>query len=442
MLTGDLLRAQLRAGRVTPRWVDPGGPGVQLLSEQLVAIFGRAVGSSLGELEADVEALAAEHPEPLLVKGMAKLLRDRTTVETAASVEPATLRFAVFEAAQAVRPVRPGGGDGFASREAVLEAVAARLGLTVAEVEAGLFADRPGALRVTACELPAADELVPRYNLALAQGLLVRAREVSVVFKQLEHKRLRALLGAIKFHRLLVRAERLDGDGLRLTLDGPMSLQQQTGRYGLQLALLLPHIARVGAFALEAELLWNKGAARGTVVRLALSEKSPILGLAAATPGVWESAEERQFKAAWEASGTAWRLEPGLALFELGGRDVLAPDYRIVHPDGREAWLELLWSWRRSNVGARLARIAEHGPSNLILAWARRGGLEGEVAELEAAGLATYGFKGVVVPERVVALAEAVGRLPEVVSAAPEAPAKAKRRPRAVKVRGDGSAAS
>ncbi len=424
MLSGDLLRAQLRAGRVIPRFLDGDSDSARLLASRLREIFELAVGQTVGELEAAIEALAAEHPEPVLVKGMAKLLHDLSTVETAATLEPSAIRAAVFAEAQRVRPVRPGGGGGFAAREEVVARVASGLGIRPEDVEAWLFADRPGAQRVTACELPPAEELAPRYNLALAQGILSRAREVRVVLKDLDNKRLRALLAAIKFHRLLVRAEPVRGDsgGLRLTLDGPMSLQQQTGRYGLQLAMMLPHLHRAGPFTLEADVTWHRGSARGTEVTLALSEKSPVGGpasmLRTLDRGVWESAEEQHLRAAWEACKTPWRLEPGLTVFELGGRDVLAPDFHLVHPDGREAWLEIFWTWRRSNVGERLLRLRDHAPPNLIVAWARRGGLEGELAELEAGGdgraLALYGFKGVIVPSSLIALAEAVATVPAV----------------------------
>jgi hypothetical protein len=435
MLSGELLRAQLRAGRVLPRFLDGEADGVTLLASRLLEIFGAAVGARVTDLEAAIEALAAEHPEPVLVKGMAKLLHDLATFETAATLDPSTLRAAVFAEAQRVRPVRPGGGGGFAAREEVLAKVASDLGIRPEDVEAWLFADRPGAQRVTACELPPADELAPRYNLALAQGILLRAREVRVVLKGLDNKRLRALLAAIKFHRLLVRAEPLSGaGGLRLTLDGPMSLQQQTGRYGMQLALLLPHLHRAGLESLEADVTWHRGPSRGAEVTLALTAKSPIGGPASLARsldrGVWESAEEQHLRAAWEACGTPWRLEPGIAVFDLGGRDVLAPDYRLVHPDGREAWLEIFWTWRRSNVAERLRRLRDHAPPNLIVAWARRGGLEGELAELEAGGdgrtLARYGFKGVIVPSSLIALAEAVATVPSAPAPTNEKPKRSR----------------
>jgi predicted nuclease of restriction endonuclease-like RecB superfamily len=439
MLSGELLRALLRAGRVTPRFLEGDSDQARLLASRLLEIFGGCVGQTVAELEAAIEALAAEHPEPILVRGMAKLLHDLTTVGTAATVDPSALRAAVFAEAQRVRPVRPGGGDGFAAREAVIAKVASDLGVRPEDVDAWLFADRPGAQRVTACDLPPEDELAPRYNLALAQGILLRAREVRVVLKALDNKRLRALLAAIKFHRLLVRAEPVGGDGgVRLILDGPMSLQQQTGRYGLQLALMLPHLHRAGPFALEADVTWHRGSARGAEVTLALTEKSPVggpLSLARTLDrGVWESAEEQHLRAAWEACGTPWRLEPGLAVFDLGGRDVLAPDFRLVHPDGREAWLELFWTWRRSNVGERLLRLRDHAPPNLIVAWARRGGLEGELADLAASGdgraLALYGFKGVIVPSSLIALAETVATVPAVTPAAtPAARPKRTRKP-------------
>ena len=92
MLSGDLLRAQLRAGRVIPRFLDGDSDSARLLASRLREIFELAVGHTVGDLEAAIEALAAEHPEPVLVKGMAKLLHDLSTVETAATLEPSAIR--------------------------------------------------------------------------------------------------------------------------------------------------------------------------------------------------------------------------------------------------------------------------------------------------------------------------------------------------------------
>src|SRR5690606_28336445 len=112
------------------------------------------------------------------------------------------------------------------------------------QVEDGLFADLSEAERLTSADLPAPGELLHRYNLALAQAVLYRAREVEVRLIAPTAKRARQLIRWVKFHRLMHEA-RQDGDDWVLTLDGPISLLRQTSRYGLQLALFLDALCLV-----------------------------------------------------------------------------------------------------------------------------------------------------------------------------------------------------
>ncbi len=433
MLTADLVRAQVRKDAVLPRWLDPAREETRAIVDALLALWATAPGQKLGALAESLADLEAAHPDPLLVKGLSKLLRDRCEVETASEVAPETLRSALFAAAAAHHPVRPGGGGGYGSREAVVAEIAAHFGMTAEALEATLFADRESEQRITSCVLPTPDELVAAYNLALAQACLLRAREARVTFSALDNKRLRAILRAVKFHRLLVRAERV-GEALALFIDGPLSLHHQTGRYGLQLAQMLPAIARAEDWQLEAEVVWHRGAKKGVPATFRLGADSPIgkAGRAGAwhDRGVWTSAEEEHLLAAFADLGSPWRLEPGLDLFDLGGRDLLAPDYRLVHEDGRCCHLELVWTWRQKSLLKRIELIRTYAPPNIIVVWARRGGVEGALEEL--GDVPQLGFKGVIQPKALIALAETIAIAPPPVMAAPAtAPEKPRRRTRA-----------
>lgn len=432
MLTADLVRAQVRKEQVIPRWIDPEKEPIQALAERILEIFAHAHGRAVSTIREHLAELEAEHSDPLLVKGMAKLVWDRCTIDTDAPVPPGEARKAVFEAARQAWPVRPGGGKGFADRDAIIAAVAERFGVSPEGLERSLFADRAEAQRVTALELPEATALTAAYNLALAQACLLRAREARILFEGLDNKRLRALMRAVKFHRLLAHATRRGDDSLELRLDGPLSLHHQTGRYGVQLARMLPAIARAERWSLEADVVWHRGAKKGVPATFKLDEKSPIGRAERGGPldrGVWESDEERHLRDAMARVETPWRLEEGLELFDLGGRDLLAPDLRLVHPDGRVAWVELVWTWRQKTMTRKLELLREFGPPALVVAWAKRGGVEGALDVLDLPG--AYGFKGVISPKELIARAEAVARVPE--DAVPPAKAPGKKKTRRAK---------
>src|SRR5207248_1677586 len=114
---------------------------------------------------------------------------------------------AVFAAATALRSkIREEPGAQF-NRETVLDDVAGRLGLDRAAVEAGLFADLKSEQRLVRCEETTPRRLLERYNVALAQAILLRSSHVEVVIRGESPARYRQLFRQVKFHRLICEAE-------------------------------------------------------------------------------------------------------------------------------------------------------------------------------------------------------------------------------------------
>src|SRR5690606_28242892 len=126
----------------------------------------------------------------------------------------------------------------------------------VEQVEEALYADLKAEQRLVEVDLPEPRALLERYDLALAQAVLLRARQAVITMEGADPKRVRQLFRIVKFHRLMHRAERVEG-GLRIVLDGPLSLFRQTQRYGLQMALVLPSLAHAERWRLEADVAWG-----------------------------------------------------------------------------------------------------------------------------------------------------------------------------------------
>ncbi len=403
MLTADLVRASVKKGVVVPRYVDAGDERLQAEAEALMEAFRAHVGQPIGALEEAIADLIGDSTDYLRQRGLAKLLMDRARVETVAPRPPSEVRAVVFRHAGALWPVGPPGVAGLHDRGAALAAAAAELGLTVQAVEDALYADLKAEQRLVEVDLPPARTLLERYNLALAQAVLLRARQAVVTLEGADPKRVRQLFRIIKFHRLMHRAERTEG-GVRLTLDGPLSLFRQTQRYGLQMALVLPSLAHAERWRLEAEVAW------GDQKREASFVVSSEDGLASEAPdlGTWESDEEKHLRATFGALDTLWQLRRGTRIVDLKGRGVLVPDYTLHHRDGRVALLEIVWFWRLQGFKDKLALVRKHGPGNLIVAVATRMNVDERDTTLDEP--AVYPFKGVIQPKKLIALAEEVGR--------------------------------
>ena len=121
---------------------------------------------------------------------MAKLLEDRCEFEVVSGHPPERLREAVFRAAAEVRKggsappdeqmiARPTSFD----RNAILRRVADELGMTAEEVDHGLFADLKSEQRLIRFKDISAERLLQRYNVALAQAVLLRSTRVHVAVR-------------------------------------------------------------------------------------------------------------------------------------------------------------------------------------------------------------------------------------------------------------------
>jgi len=419
VLTADLVRATVRKGVAHLRWIAPDDERLLAGASDMILAHESSLNHQAFVLDEAIAELTQTRSEPILWKGLAKLLLDRTTTETRAAAPPAEIRAAVFRSAGAAWPI---GQPPATPRAVILERVAAELSLTVEQVESGLYADRAHEQWVTAFEPIDAPTLLRNYNVALAQAALLRAKEVEVELTELDAKRARALFRELKFRRLLTRVAPTN-NGWKLTLDGPLSLFKQTSRYGLQLALLLPALVRCTRWTLAAEVTLA-GPGKGRSARLELSQDSPLeVERKHLDDGTWISAEEEHFVRGFEALGSLWSLERGAALVDLDGRDVLLPDFVLRHADGREALLELVFAWRRAGFAKRLELLQRHGPPNLIVAFAEKGGLDAGDERAGLSALDAFGglvrFKGVIPPKRVIEAAEACATQPPAAPAEP-----------------------
>src|SRR5262249_30673926 len=235
MLTGNLVRVRYARQRIIPYYTDAADPDWLASAERLLELFRGQEGRSRGELDEDLADAFGDEGGQLVYRGLAKLLEDRCEFEVVSGHPPERLREAVFRAAAEARQggstspneqtiARPTSLD----RNAVLRRVADELGMTADEVDHGLFADLKSEQRLIRFKDISAERLLQRYNVALAQAVLLRSTRVHVAVRHESPARYRQLLRLVKFHRLICEVERTGEDCYQLHLDGPLSLFSAT----------------------------------------------------------------------------------------------------------------------------------------------------------------------------------------------------------------------
>ena len=182
MLTGNLVRVKIIRGRVVPLYLRREDPFMHETAESLIGIVREGIGSTRGEIEGEIDELLGEGMANLAQRGLAKVLEDRCDYEVVARVPPEELREKVFhEAANYRKELRESGPRTPFLREVVLEKIAAELGISAEEVAGGLFADLKDEARLLRCdETITAQKLIDRYNVSLAQSVLLRSTNLSV----------------------------------------------------------------------------------------------------------------------------------------------------------------------------------------------------------------------------------------------------------------------
>jgi len=357
MLTSDLVRVKRRGRELS---VAPLGkrnrPMALEAAEQYVAATARHVGRTKAEWKEACDAVVMPARAKKLTDGLRKLIEDRCTFAMDDGPDPLALRDAVFALASERRAALDPGDR--LDRQAVLAEVAAAEGLTVETLDARLYGDLKDAWRLQEWTPVGAEELVHIYEMSQGQAVLLRATKVTVVLHRAEPKALRALFRKLKFLRLVHVIEALDGGEHRVRLDGPLSLFGPSTKYGLQLALLLPALNRVGPWSLDAEVLWGPSRDRCTF-HLEGTGSAEEAGA-----DVTEADEVTKLAERLKNQGD-WSVRRNTRILDLPGVGLCVPDL-LLSKDGKKVYVEVMGYWSRDAVWRRV-ELVEQGLKDRIL---------------------------------------------------------------------------
>ncbi|MCB1824599.1 MAG: DUF790 family protein, partial [Candidatus Competibacteraceae bacterium] len=228
-----------------------------------------------------------------------------------------------------------------------------------------LYADLPENHLLTVLPDFTPDQLVDRYNLAQAQGLLYSALCLRLIAHRNVPGEYRRLFQHLKFHGLMYAVEGNLDDGYQIYVDGPASLFKQTRKYGLQMAIFLPALLRVSRWEMEAVLRRDD-----RDISYRLDSQSPLKPLTAAPPA-YDSLLEERFARRWEKLDTPWTLEREVEIVDLKGT-VFVPDFALRHPDGRVAHVEIMGFWHPDYLRRKLDKLRRAAMPDLIVAVSER----------------------------------------------------------------------
>lgn len=365
MLTADLVDARRKNGELLVRPFDAAArEEAHAIASALLFATRAHVGESREDVEAAWAGCLGDDATPARRKlglGLQKLVEDRCTFEAEASVPSPALRREVFRAATEHRRTRAE-GTGFA-REEVLALASTRLGLPAERIEQALFADRRQEHLLV--EAPDADPsaIVEAYANGRMQAVLLAATRVTCEIAKASPGPLRAFFAKLKFHKLLFSASHVEGGGLRVVVDGPLSMFESVTRYGVRLALLLPALRELETWSLVADLRWGKE--REPLVFRTSSHEEDVAAVKARVPKRRRephlSDDVRALLEGLKALGSDFEVRPATALLDVPGVGLAIPDLELRRPGAREpVYVEVMGFWSRDAVWKRV-ELAERG---------------------------------------------------------------------------------
>jgi predicted nuclease of restriction endonuclease-like RecB superfamily len=342
--------------------VDSTDDALQQFAERLLLVYRAPATPTRGEVEEMAEALLGSHPDPLLARGLNKLLLDRCEFAVAEGQDYPAWRAAVFRVSgEALRQGVP--ADLGQYRDAVL----AGSGMPAEVAAQGLYADLPENDRLTRFRDLTPRQVLERYNVGLVQALLLRAAALDVVVDSPDAAKMRRLLKYLRFFRLLARLSREPGGApeaaaaLRLHIDGPASLFAEAKRYGLQLACFFPAICGLDVWRLDAVVEW-KGQPRPLRLTQDCGLVSHYRNFSAYVPE-----EIRMFHEHFGRTVAEWRITGQTPFLHGRGQEMVFPDLSFTRADGTVLHVELFHRWHAGPLRERLLLVQECPDLPLIM---------------------------------------------------------------------------
>jgi uncharacterized protein len=356
MLTRDLLMFRVRLGKIRPAFVDVSRPDLAALAQDLVELAGGAAGKTRGELDEELEARVRHHPRLKVARGLCKLLLDRALFEEPREEVAGLRRESFAAAARVLRSLAEG-----TSLEEYQQRLEAALGRPLEGVREALYSDLPEQRRLLEWKPLSARALLERYNLALAQGLVLHSSGLTLRAEAPELLRVRRVLRWLKFCRLVAEVLR-HGRDWTIEVEGPAAILEMQKKYGLQLAVFLGVVPVLRHWRLEARVQLP----RRERLLLELSDEDPLVsahdeGLGHIPPEVAQVAGKFRDDALWELDLTP---EPR----HVGANDLCVPDLRFRNrKTGREVCFELFHRWHHHALLRRLASLRARPDPGLYL---------------------------------------------------------------------------
>ena len=371
MLTGNKLIARNYRGRLLVNYLDPHDSRWCEVADWIIARGRGLLGKSRHIFDDELGEYPRSLPEPLVFQGLVKVFSDNCKFEQIDGYDAVKIRELVFSYASQFKSEGSLSSDPDVRRN-IFELVGKQIEVDPELVDSLLYADLESENKLLSIPNFNAQKLIHRYNLSLAQGVLLNSLNIVVrLASSTPPVRLKQLIRWIKFQRLLCAVEKNESGGLTLQIDGPLSLFRTTQKYGFQIALFLPALLLCPDFELDAELQWGKGK-KNSKFKITSTD-----GLVThyVDSGVYRPPENEMFYILFKKRVEDWDIDDSISELEIPD-EFIVPDFVLKRKkDNKVVGVEILWNWNTSFIQKKIKEIAKLKLQKYVLAVADKGNL-------------------------------------------------------------------
>ncbi len=240
MFQTELLSVRRVKGKVVPSFLWPDSSDHAAI---VIGLFQESTGIRRSEIERKVRNVETQYSNHKAVRGLAELMTRKCYFESPSKLDARSVRRFLF-----TRAIKTPLNE--ESRKKMLAAAAEHFATTVEDVDNAIYGDKESEAILRDIEKVKPEKLCLEYNREMVETILMKAVSMSV---QVETG-WRDFLRVVKRLGLMFSVEQ-EGDGVgSVTVDGPLTMHQNTMRYGERFAKLFRHIYAGDSWKIEAKV--------------------------------------------------------------------------------------------------------------------------------------------------------------------------------------------
>ena len=362
MLKADLIRPRLiiRGDQLKTKQL-PANYHWLTVAGELIGLIQQHVGQARANLDEALRDYEGDSVDYAIIRGLTAVLVNRATFDNQPAVNPTELRQKLFTQGPITNRTSLFQTK---SRQQLVRETAAEYQLSPPQIESALFADLfEEQILQNVGDPITPKELIERYNLEVARGVLYWAKEVQLHVED----GYREIFRYIKLMKLMHTIHPAS-KGYNIVLHGPISpFVTSTIRYGLQFARFMPALLLCQNWHMEAQV---RPPHADKFVHYALDDNTNLRSYFKGSAGFasqLEASFAAEFEAKFNQTERVWELAYEDEMIPLGDT-VMIPDFSFTHrKNGRRALLEIIGYWHPNYVRRKLEKVQQAARTDLIL---------------------------------------------------------------------------